>query len=49
MESKGFIRRTIGDNDKRQMNFSLTSEGEMKIREIEGGSIEIPELLKKLL
>lgn len=49
MESKGFIRRTIGDNDKRQMNFSLTSEGEMKVREIEGGSIEIPELLKKLL
>lgn len=49
LENKGFVRRIMGDNDKRQMYFSLTPAGRAKIAEVEGGDIEIPELLKNVL
>lgn len=49
MENKGFVKRAIGNNDKRQMYFSLTPQGKVKIQEIDSGAIEIPELLKNIL
>ncbi len=49
MENRGFVKRLIGDNDKRQMYFSLTPEGRKKMEEVESGAIEIPELLINIL
>ena len=49
MENRGFVKRIIGDNDKRQMYFSLTLEGKKKMEEVECGTIEIPELLINIL
>ncbi|WP_099463185.1 MULTISPECIES: winged helix DNA-binding protein [Parabacteroides] len=34
VENKGFIRRNINKNDKRQMFFSLTSKGKEKIQQM---------------
>lgn len=34
VEEKGFVERILGKGDKRQMYFSLTPEGEEKLKEI---------------
>lgn len=49
VEDKGYIERNLGDNDKRQMYFTLTPEGKKKLEEIEHCRPEIPELLKSVL
>lgn len=36
VEEKGYITRQIGEQDKRQMIFSLTTEGKEKIKEMRG-------------
>ena len=37
------------DDDKRQMYFSLTQEGERCLKELECCDVEIPDVLKKIL
>lgn len=49
VEKKGLIQRVIGSTDKRQMYFSLTDEGRKRLRDIQYGDIEIPELLQQTL
>lgn len=46
---KGLIERILGDDDKRQMYFSLTQEGERCLKELECCDVEIPDVLKKIL
>lgn len=47
-ENKGYIRREICCNDKRQMFFSLTEEGAAKAREMMQTELHIGSLLEKL-
>ena len=49
VEDKGYVERNLGDSDKRQMYFSLTSEGNKILKEMECCNIEIPELLRSVL
>lgn len=49
VEDKGYIERNLGSNDRRQMYFSLTNDGQKALKEIECVDIEIPELLKSVL
>lgn len=49
VEDKGYIKRNLGDSDKRQMYFSLTAEGKKMLKEMECCNIEIPELLQSVL
>ena len=49
VEKKGLIERILGDDDKRQMYFSLTQEGELCLKELECCDVEIPDVLKKIL
>ena len=49
VEDKKLITRLIGKEDKRQMHFTLTSEGQNKITDIKDVAFEIPELLKKVV
>jgi len=49
VEKKGLIERILGDDDKRQMYFSLTQEGERCLKELECCDVEIPDVLKKIL
>lgn len=46
VESKGFIRRELGDYDKRQMYFSLTDTGTRKLKSMDFEGIEIPDMIK---
>ncbi|OJV21525.1 MAG: MarR family transcriptional regulator [Bacteroidetes bacterium 41-46] len=48
-EVKGFIRREMGKEDKRQMIFYLTENGKRKIEEMNGKSLEIGADLKNML
>lgn len=48
-EQKGFITRTMGKEDKRQMIFTLTEEGKAKITEMSSKSLEIGKELQNLL
>lgn len=48
-EGKGFIKRMMGDKDKRQMYFSLTPEGEKMLGSISCSTVKVPELLRPLL
>ena len=41
IEEKGYIERVLGVEDKRQMYFSLTKEGDSKLLEIERDNIEL--------
>lgn len=36
VEKKGYIKREMGKIDKRQMIFSLTNEGDEKVKEMQG-------------
>lgn len=42
IEEKGLIKRKLGKDDKRQMYFTLTKEGEDKLNGIRISDIEIP-------
>lgn len=44
-EDKGFIKRSNGKEDKRQMYFSLTRKGIEKIKSIYDSSISIPNIV----
>lgn len=48
-EKKGLIKRELGNSDKRQMNFSLTSAGEKVITAIECDKVKIPEMLESII
>ena len=49
VESKGFIERTLGKEDKRQMYFTLTSEGEKMIKKIKTSPLDVPQSLKTII
>ncbi|MCK9163008.1 MAG: MarR family transcriptional regulator [Bacteroidales bacterium] len=49
IEGQNFIERSLGKEDKRQMYFKLTKEGEEKIRAVKTSKVNIPEDLKPLL
>lgn len=48
-ENKGLVQRSLGDDDKRQMYFSLTPEGERCLTRLHCCDIEVPAVLKQLL
>lgn len=48
VEAKGFIRREMGQADKRTMYFSLTAAGRNRLFAIELDEVAVPELLKPL-
>lgn len=48
-ENKGLVQRSLGDDDKRQMYFSLTPEGEHCLTRLHCCDIEVPAVLKQLL
>ncbi|MEG1372103.1 MAG: transcriptional regulator [Mucinivorans sp.] len=49
VEKKGYISRTLGQSDKRQMYFSLTAEGRNRLAEIKCSTIELPWELKQII
>jgi len=49
VEKKDLIKRELGDQDKRQMNFILTSKGLAMIKNIKTEKFEIPDLLRACL
>ncbi|MDD4609105.1 MAG: MarR family transcriptional regulator [Bacteroidaceae bacterium] len=49
VEKKGWIHRDLGNDDKRNMFFSLTPEGVKKLKEVKICSIEVPEELKCII
>lgn len=48
VEEKGFIVRSLGDKDKRQMRFTLSDKGRECLEALKNNEIEIPELLRPL-
>ncbi|MDD2490737.1 MAG: winged helix DNA-binding protein [Bacteroidales bacterium] len=48
-EQKGYIKREMGKEDKRQMIFTLTSSGKSKIAEMSNKSLEIGLDLQNML
>lgn len=48
VEDKGFIDRSIGNSDKRYMNFQLTEKGLEMLSKIENNPLDIPELLQPI-
>ncbi len=48
VENKGYIRRNINKNDKRQMFFSLTEEGMEKARTMMQSELHFSELFEQL-
>ena len=48
-EKKGFVVRSIGSGDKRNMLFTLTQAGKQKLEAIMKSSIDAPEILKRAL
>lgn len=49
VEEKELVTRLIGKEDKRQMNFMLTSEGKRRITEIKSASFNLPPVLLQTL
>jgi len=49
VENKKLIERTLGKEDKRQMYFTLTSEGEKMIKKIKTSPLDIPQNLKDII
>lgn len=49
VEDKKLITRLIGKEDKRQMHFTLTSEGKSKISDIKDATFEMPGLLQQVV
>lgn len=48
LEKKGLIVRELGNEDRRQMYFHLSSTGKQRVSELEVDKVEMPELLKPL-
>ena len=48
LEEKGLIVRELGNEDRRQMYFPLSSTGKQRVSELEVDKVEMPELLKPL-
>ncbi len=48
VESKGFVERILGKDDKRQMYFTLTAAGKDKLKVIKKEEIEIINLLERI-
>ena len=48
VENKGYIRRNINENDKRQMCFSLTPGGKEKIQQMMNAELCFDGLFEKL-
>lgn len=48
IEDKGFIVRSLGDKDKRQMYFTLSVDGRQCLNGIKEKEIEVPALLQPL-
>ena len=49
VEEKGLVQRNIGKDDKRQMYFSLTENGQTRLDKIRCEEIDIPESLKVMI
>lgn len=49
VEEKKLITRLIGKEDKRQMHFTLTSEGKSRISDIKNATFEMPDLLQQIV
>ncbi len=49
IEERGYIERVLGEEDRRQMYFSLTPTGIVKLKEIEDDSIPLTGPLKKII
>ena len=48
VEKKGYIKRQMGESDKRQMIFSLTNAGKEKVAEMLSADIHLSDLGKHL-
>ncbi|KGN98357.1 DNA-binding protein [Porphyromonas gingivicanis] len=48
LEEKQLVSRSLGQEDRRQMFFSLTEEGKERLHQLDLEQIEIPELLRPL-
>lgn len=49
VEIKGLIQRDMGRVDRRQMYFTLTPSGVVRMQAISLGQVEVPEVLKPLV
>lgn len=49
VEEKGYIKRVLGDKDKRQMYFVLTKEGKKILNDIEERDLEISYPLSRII
>ncbi|NTU94708.1 MAG: MarR family transcriptional regulator, partial [Bacteroidales bacterium] len=49
VEEKGYIKRVLGDKDKRQMYFVLTKEGKKMLSDIEERDLEISYPLSRII
>lgn len=49
VETKDFVERKLGKEDKRQMYFTLTKEGKNKINKIKTSPLELPQSLKDII
>ncbi len=48
VEDKGYINRSIGNSDKRYMNFELSEKGIEMLAKIQSNPLDIPELLQPI-
>jgi len=48
-ESKGFVNRKLGADDRRQMYFSLTAQGRAELGRLHPCSVALPESLQRFL
>jgi len=48
VEDKGFIKRMLGDGDKRQMYFCITDRGRDKLKEIKCEDTKMNEMLAQI-
>lgn len=49
VEDKAFVDRVYGKEDRRQMLFSLTAEGQEKIETLKCSDMTLPEVLKNVV
>ncbi len=49
VEKKGYVKRDIGDNDKRQMFFLLTDTGRQLLADIKNSNHQMPEPLGSII
>jgi len=47
LEKKGFVRRTLGEDDRRKMLFTLTENGRTQAESMRKDNISIPEINSK--